>query len=108
MILKEDNFEMLMVINCYRPLTRDVESTVEVIREIEAVCKIPFTGIINNSNLGKETTASDIIASMEYAKKVSEALSLPLIATAAREDIINDLKAEVDNLLPLKLQNNTY
>ncbi|MBQ7392712.1 MAG: hypothetical protein IJV73_08495, partial [Clostridia bacterium] len=34
-ILAEDDYEMLMVINCYRPLTRDAASTLEVMREIE-------------------------------------------------------------------------
>ncbi len=108
MIIDENDFDMLMVINCYRPLTRDIDSTIEVIREIEAVCKIPFTGIINNSNLGRETSVSDVINSMEYAQQVSDKLGLPLIATAVREDLLNDLKADVDNLLPLKLQNNSY
>ena len=34
-IRKENDYEMLMVINCYRPLTRDAASTIEVMREIE-------------------------------------------------------------------------
>ena len=50
-ILEENDYEMLTVINKYRPLTPDVESTVEVLREIEAASRIPFTGIVNNSNL---------------------------------------------------------
>ena len=61
---------MLMVINCYRPLTRDAESTLEVMREIEFACKIPFTGLVNNSNLGRDTTPEDILASLPYAKSV--------------------------------------
>jgi len=107
-ILEEDNFDMFIVINCFRPLTRDVKSTVEVIKEIEAATSIPFTGIINNSNLGKDTTANDILNSLEYAREVAKALGIPLVATSVKEDLIDDLKAEVDNLLPLKLQNNTY
>ena len=31
-ILEENNYEMLFVINCFRPLTRDAESTIEVMR----------------------------------------------------------------------------
>ena len=34
-IREENDYEMLMVINCFRPLTRDAESTIEVMREIE-------------------------------------------------------------------------
>ena len=35
-ILAENNFEMLFVVNRFRPLTRDASSTLEVLREIEA------------------------------------------------------------------------
>ena len=57
-ILAENDYEMLMVINCYRPLTRDAASTMEVLREIEYAGGIRFTGLVNNSNLGAVTTSS--------------------------------------------------
>ena len=66
-IKKENNYEMFMVINMYRPLTRDVESTLEVMAEIEQACSMKFTAIVNNSNIGMETTAQDVIDSFEYA-----------------------------------------
>ena len=51
---------MLMVVNKFRPLTPDAASTIEVLHEIESACGIPFTGLVNNSNLGNLTTAEDI------------------------------------------------
>ena len=63
-ILEENNYEMLLVINGYRPLTRDVASTLEIIHEIEAAGGIPFTAIINNSNLGEETDAETVLSSL--------------------------------------------
>ena len=50
-ILAENDYEMLMVINCYRPLTRDAASTLEVMREIEYAGGIRFTALVNNSNI---------------------------------------------------------
>ena len=44
-ILEENNYDMLFVVNKYRPLTPDAESTVEIMHEIEAASKIPFTAI---------------------------------------------------------------
>ena len=103
-ILAENSYEMLMVINCYRPLTRDAESTVEVMREIEAACKIPFTGLVNNSNLGRETTAEDILNSLSYAKEVSNASGLPVVMTTFAKELENELADRVPNPFPLNLQ----
>lgn len=103
-LLAEGDYEMLMVINRYRPLTGDVASTVEVLREIEAACGIAFTGIVNNSNLGPETTAEDVLASVPYAQGVAEATGLPLYMTAADERLVPQLKDRINNLFSLHLQ----
>lgn len=103
-ILAENDYEMLMVINCYRPLTRDAASTVEVMREIEAAGGIRFTALINNSNLGVETTAEDVLASMRYAEEVSAISGLPVVMTAADEKLQEELKGKIPNLFSLKLQ----
>jgi hypothetical protein len=95
---------MLMVINRYRPLTPDAPSTIEVMHEIETACGIPFTGLINNSNLGAETTAEDVIASVAYAKSVEEAAGIPLVMTTARADLCAELEGKVPLLFPLELQ----
>ncbi len=103
-IIEENDYEMIFVINCYRPLTRDADSTVEVMREIEVAAKIKFTAIINNSNLGEETTAEDVLASLEYAKEVSELTNLPIKCTAVDNRISSDIMKVVPNVFPLKLQ----
>ena len=103
-IIEENDYEMLMVINCYRPLTRDAESTIEVMREIEYAGHIKFTGIVNNSNLGVATTPEDVLKSVEYAREVSEQSGLPVVYTTVNDNIYNDLCDKIENLLPLSLQ----
>ncbi len=103
-IIDENDYEMLMVINCYRPLTRDAQSTLEVMREIECAGHIPFTGIVNNSNLGAITTADDVLSSVEYANEVAKLSNLPIVCTTVEENIYNDLCDKIENLLPLSLQ----
>lgn len=103
-IKAENNFDMLMVINGYRPLTPDAESTVEVMREIEEACKLKFTGLVNNSNIGEETTAEDIIKSIGYANEVSQASGLPIVMTSVKREFYDELKDKIDNLLPMTLQ----
>ena len=103
-ILEENDYEMLMVINCYRPLTRDVASTIEVMREIEYAGGIRFTALVNNSNLGVETTADDVLASMRYADEVAAMSGLPVVMTTADERLQEELKDKIPNLFLLKLQ----
>jgi hypothetical protein len=103
-LLEENDYEMLMVINCYRPLTRDAASTVEVMREIEVAGGIRFTGLVNNSNLGVETTPEDVLASVPYANEVSALCRLPLVMTAAEKKVAAELEGKISNLLPLDLQ----
>ena len=103
-LLEENDYEMLMVINGYRPLTRDADSTVEVMREIEAACRIRFTGLVNNSNLGRETTEEDVLASLAYAESVSAASGLPILMTTVDARLADGLKDKITNLFPLQLQ----
>ena len=103
-ILEENNYEVLAVINCYRPLTKDAASTVEVLSEIEAAMGMKFTGLINNSNLGELTSAEDVIASAKYAQDVSSLTSLPIVMTTVSEKIFDELDGKTNDLFKLRLQ----
>lgn len=102
--MAENDYEAFLVINKYRPLTPDVASTLEVMAEIESAGNFKFTGIINNSNLGVETTAADVLNSSEYAQGVADATGLPLVATSVDEKLFNELSDKINNLFALKLQ----
>ncbi|MBR6570526.1 MAG: hypothetical protein IKK75_08745 [Clostridia bacterium] len=103
-ILKENDYEMLFVINRFRPLTRNAEMTAEIMQEIELAAGIRFTAIVNNSNLGTETTAEDVLSSVQYADEVRALTGLPLKMTAVHERLYPQLKGKIDNLFPLGLQ----
>ena len=105
-ITAEDSYEMWLVVNCYRPMTPDVPSTVEVMGEIEAASRLKFTGIVNNSNIGAETTAQDVLDSMAYANALAQAADLPLVATTVDERLYAELEGQIPDLFPLQLQNN--
>ena len=107
-IRAEDDYEMLFVINRFRPLTPDAASTIEVMREIETACGLPFTGVVNNSNLGVETTAETVLSSLPYADEVCALSGLPLALTTARRDLCAALEGRVPYLFPLDLQINPY
>ena len=94
-------WEMLAVINASRPLTRTPEDAVEVLREIECACRLPFTGIVNNTNLGKATKAQDIISSIPFAESVSKAMGIPVSFTCCEEKLFPELDHLLGETLPI-------
>ena len=107
-IKAEGDYEMLAVVNASRPLTETAADTVEVLREIEAACQLPFTGIVNNTNLGQQTTAETVLGSKAYADEVAALMGLPVRFTCAPAALAEELKGKVENLLPLEIQKLYY
>ena len=107
-IRKEGDYEMLAVVNAARPLTRTPEDAVEVLREIEAASQLPFTGIVNNTNLGPQTTAADVLGSVPYADKVAALMKLPVRFTCAVAPIAAELAGKVPDLMPIEIQKLYY
>lgn len=100
-ILAEGDFEMIFVVNFCRPLTKTAEDALGVMREIEAAGGIPFTAIVNNSNLGAETTPETVRATRERAEVLSRLSGLPLLFTSAEARIAD---AVSEPLFALTLQ----
>lgn len=104
LIIEENDYDMLLVVNMYRPLTRDAVSVMEVKKEIEDTCHINFTGIINNSNLGEETTPETVLKSLESINELSKSTGLPVVMTTVKDDLLGPLEGKISNLFGLKLQ----
>ena len=103
-ILEENDYRMVYVANCYRPLTRTPEEALEVMREIEAACGLRFTCIVNNANLGNETTPETVLASSDYILQLSAISGLPIFAHTAKIDVAEKLQGKLEPVLPLQLQ----
>ena len=69
---------------------------------------MPFTGIVNNTNLGPDTVAETVIASLSYARRTAELMSLPLAFTCCPARIAGELESAVSPLFPLEIQKLNY
>ncbi|MBR2079433.1 MAG: hypothetical protein IJ962_04380 [Clostridia bacterium] len=107
-IKNEDNFEMIFVVNFFRPITRTAEDALEIMREIEAVSSLKFTAIVNNSNLGELTAEKDIFSTENEVKKLCKIASLPLLFTSVESNIYDVLKNSGGEYFPLKLQKKQF
>ena len=107
-IFKENDYRMVFVANCYRPLTATPSEALEVMREIEAACKLSFTDIVNNSNLGEETTQDTVLASINYINELSEISGLPVFAHTAERRVAQELKGKIEPVIALDLQKKLF
>jgi len=99
------DYHMLLVISRFRPDTQTAQDTIEVMREIEDACHVKFTGIVNNSNLGKLTTAEHVCESVAYAEEVSDITGLPVVMTAYPEELG---ALDVPNPFPVRIYTKEY
>ncbi len=106
LILEENNFDCLFVANFFRPLTRTAQEAYEVMKEIEAAGGVPFTSIVNNSNLGEDTLPENVESTQGEALRLAELSALPLVMTTAKGSIAAQVNC--DNVMPLTLQKKYY
>ncbi len=107
-ILEENDYEMLFVVNKARPLTRTPEDAVEVFHEIEAACALPFTAVVNNTNLGPATTADYVLSSLDYAAEIGAHTGLPVKMTCAMDKLCDELRDKVSDLFPISVMQLYY
>ena len=105
-IKAEDDYRMAFVVNCYRPLTSTVEDTVEIMKEIEAACGLRFNCIVNNSNLGDETTPDTVRDSLDFVERLSAVTGLEIWMHTAKATVAEHL-TDVD-VMPMVLQKKIF
>jgi hypothetical protein len=95
------DYDLLYVVNCYRPLSANPAAAIELLREIEAACRLTATGVINNSHLMGETDADTIRRSLPYAAEIADTLGLPLRFTTAPAPLAESL--DIPDLYPVTI-----
>jgi len=88
--------ECLLVLNFRRPSTPDPAAAVDMVRQIEAVGRLPVTGLISNTHLMDETTLEVVLDGLGNASKTADRLGIPVVASAVGEDLVDELRAAVE------------
>lgn len=101
-IKAEGDYRMAFVLNCFRPLTSTVDGAIEIMREVEAASGIKFNCIVNNSNIGSETTPEIVLEALDFAERVSIASGLPIWLHTAEKNVASEI-TEIP-VMPLSLQ----
>ncbi len=102
--LKEDQFDLLFVLNANRPETRDVESALSYMRGIEAECLQKVTGIVNNTHLCADTTPDQVLKGARLAAQLSERTGLPIVHHAVQKKFAEELAPQLSEpVLPMNI-----
>ena len=86
--LKDDHYEMNLVVNTLRPSTNNLEGIIDMKERIEDTSKLTFDNIICNVNLGDETTIKEIENGYQLVKKASKKLELPIKFVSIYKDLL--------------------
>lgn len=88
-------YDMLYVYNRHRPLTAELEDAVQSLASIEVISGLKFCGIVNNSNLGAETSADCIKNSIDDCTALAKHYEIPILCNCLPKDVdiqgINDV-----------------
>lgn len=103
-VFEKYDTQMLYVINHCRYLTKEPAEALQLMYEIENASGMKCDGIINNTNLGRETDRDIVLGSVAYADEVCREAGLPLVAVTAEAGYLDGIdKAYPVNIYVKKL-----
>lgn len=103
-VFEKYDTQMLYVINRCRYLTKEPAEALQLMYEIENASGMNCDGIINNTNLGRETDSDIVLGSVAYADEVCREAGLPLVAVTAEAGYLDGIdKAYPVNIYVKKL-----
>jgi Mrp family chromosome partitioning ATPase len=96
--LPEDQWELLNVVNVRRPLSSTADRVYTLMEQLQRRARLPVTGLIHNSNLGREASEEDLFDGYAVVKEVSERSGVPVAYTAGTSGVLEPfLRAGFDN-----------
>lgn len=83
--------EVLLVVNCFRPLTETVEACLGIKQAIEHAARLDVSGWVGNANLIHETTVDDIVHGYRFMRSLALRSRLPLRFITAPAPLVPQL-----------------
>lgn len=94
---EREPYELLFVVNTFRPLTKTADDIKEMMKAIEIVSRLKITGLVNNSNLASLTTINELISGQKIIEKVSSELGVALKYISGLDNVISQLPDNFKN-----------
>lgn len=98
-VAARSNYELLLVLNPYRPFAQDTLSVLLLRDQLEQAARLKFTGIVSNPNLLGETRPDLIREGHARVVDFSQALNIPVRYLTIERKFLRDLTAEYGEVL---------
>lgn len=94
-------YHLLFAVNCCRPFTGNPEGIIKYLNSIENASGMKVTGLVNNTNLGSETSLNTVIAGYKTLSEVSEFLGLDIVFTCVKKELESATRKELGEKNPV-------
>ena len=92
--IKDLDYEMLLVVNSYRPFTQNIPQIKQMAQEIENTSRLKISGIVSNPNLSSQTDEETIKQGHILIKQASRKLKVPIKFICINERFSQKIKTE--------------
>jgi len=100
--LNGKNLQTYCVVNTKRPATSMYQGILTYIDNISAAARLHITGLIHNTHLLYETSVDDILQGQTLLERVSAQTGLPIVLTAAMQNLAQVIPPMENDILPLE------
>ncbi len=94
----KEPYDMFIVVNPYRPDTRNIAESAALIAAIQNTSRLRATGMISNINLGPDTTMEVWQSGLEFVNGLAERLALPVVYHMVEEEFLNENRSRFSNV----------
>jgi hypothetical protein len=106
-IVKDQNADILFVVNVNRPFTKDADSVIEYINLVETAARVKITHLVNNTHLLNETTVQDVLKGHKVVKEVSQKTGIAIKMAAVKKELASEVPDLSYLVLPIELHMKT-
>ena len=96
-----DELDMLAVVSFRRYLTRSAAAAAEYLRGIERASRMKLTHLVNNTNLGMETTAEMIADSLPLCDALAQEMQLPVACVTVPDFVTPPAEIPAEQLMQI-------
>jgi hypothetical protein len=89
-VVSEADYDLLLVLNRYRPFMDSLESVLDQAYKIAAATHLKVTGVVSNTNMLEETTVEDVFWGLELAREVARSIGVEVRLLAVSEHLAKD------------------
>ena len=91
-------YELLVVVNAYRPETATPDGVLDHVRRIETTTGLKASGLVSNTHLLRATSTDDVRVGLRLCREVSAACGIPVRYVAGLPDALAGLGDEASGI----------